>query len=153
MAQNECVIQNDNTYAQRTDSLLYIAPMNGTLNRDEYMKWNTQGNAYCHTDTDNDVYICELLKNLQPLSEPYPFRIGFTGYVEMNTPVASNTFGKATDSLGRNVFIVGDMFLFQRYEKGNRYMYTTTWTNPTEQRDTYYRCVDQKAWRQIIKLL
>lgn len=124
--------------------------MPGNVDQTEYMTWNTRGNAYMHTVPKYGAYIDKIKLALPILLQPFPFEIGVTGYVEMIKPIPTNTFGKAVDNVGRNVFIIDDIFLFQRYENGNVYMYTHTWIDTQTDRDTYYQPVDENIWKMLI---
>ena len=97
------------------------------VDQQDYMKWHVNGHPDLHHIPDQDQLIQSLSNQLPNLSPPYPFKIGCTGYVQMTQPVPENTFGKAVDHCGRNVFIVGQYILFQRYQQGNIYMCAKTW--------------------------
>ena len=83
---------------------------------------------------------------LPDLSKPYPFEIGSTGYVELHAvPKSSQLYGKAVDSQGRKVYLIGQYLVFQRYTSLSRYMYT-------KMGDTSYSYVSSELVDQLIEM-
>ena len=117
------------------------------LKAENYMKWHLTGNKNYHYLPEDDPSIQSVIDHLDDLTLPYPFQIGSTGYVEMTRPVPKGTFGKAIDAVGRQVLIVGEFFLFQRYIEGNLYMHTQTWIQGQPYRNSYYQVMTD--WKSL----
>lgn len=126
-----------------------------SIDDEAYHQWNLTGNdiGQFYRKPEYADHVQQLLSELPTISLPYPFRIGFTGYVEMTQPISEHSYGQCCDQIGRNVFIVDKYFLFQRFPKGDLYMYTTTWTTDQSTRDPFYQEVTSDVWDNIMKTL
>lgn len=112
----------------------------------DYMRWNTQGCSFFHSDPQAKGFASRLADVLPELPKPYPFVIGITGYIEVAESPGHS--GKAKDDLGRNVFIVRDWIIFQRYVEGDRYM-IKSWRD-VEGPNSYYQELAPERWPYLI---
>lgn len=128
---------------------LYVADPN-SYDPEEHEQWSIHGPGGLYKQP-TPASPAEKLKALLPAQpEPYPFEIDNCGYVVMNCPVPLGTFGKAMDAEGRNVFIVGQHFLFSRYGGTDRYVYTATWETGMERRPSSYQPVPDFMWEELL---
>ena len=79
---------------------------------------------YSYSDSSQS-YIDKVMNKLQSDEfKDYPLYIGSTGYIQqMDESIDTNLRVKMMDNVGRNVFIIDDLLLFQRYVEGNIYVY------------------------------
>jgi hypothetical protein len=129
-----------------TASPVFVVPMSGLSEEEkrQYDRWNVEGNVLYHQTREKDqVKYC--VANLPQLTEPYPFKVGFTGYVQLYT-IPKTKFGQAVDENNRRVFIVGDYLIFQRFTQGNVYVYTKIG-------ETSYQAVTEEQWDEFVGII
>lgn len=81
--------------------------------------WDVCGNEIYHKF---DLYTSFENKLLNILPEnKYPINVGKTGYI-FTTDKINESYGRCVDSFGRNIFVLGNTILFQRYIFGNTYV-------------------------------
>lgn len=83
--------------------------------------WHYTGNKLYHNRQELEKYEKLFLEKLPEIT--LPIAVGWTGYIDQLSPIDVPTFGKTKDEIGRNVFVIGEYLLFQRYVQGNVYMF------------------------------
>jgi hypothetical protein len=102
------------------------------------------------TQIPNIVNNIKLL--LPDLPKPYPFIEGCTVYDEMIRSVPKHTYGKMIDKYQRNVFIIDEYFIFQRYtDDTHNYMSTVTWNDGEEYPNKMYDLVYEPMWNNLLE--
>lgn len=108
--------------------------------------WNVQGCKDCCTNPAFDEPIARIAAALEDL--PCSFKVGWTGYIELDPALTPETYGKGWVSDGRNVFVLGPKILFQRFVEGNVYVGKTWWENGVIQGN--YSEVTPKMWQEFV---
>ncbi|SNW62222.1 Hypothetical protein ORPV_318 [Orpheovirus IHUMI-LCC2] len=77
----------------------------------------------------------DLCKDKLP-NQKLPIRVGWTGYIELNSLPEKGTFAWCHDDVGRFVCLIDDVLVFQRMQNGDLLMYgrvTNTYSSFSDQ--------------------
>jgi hypothetical protein len=130
------------------DMIISMAAFEVGKSATSYAQWHVEGPQ----NSNIPSAVPQLWNALPELPLPYPFQVGMTGYVEMTKPVTEHTFGRAQDSLGREVFIVDKFIIFRRYKKSfDLYMRAKTWIIG-QQLETFYEPIRPQDWNEILQI-